>query len=108
VDGANGPTTAGAEKILSEKGVVIVPDIAANAGGVIMSYLEWVENLQWYWWDEEETRRRLQSIIENNIKRLISRYETMKSEKKGVTMRQVAFVLAVERIYKAMKVRGWL
>jgi len=108
VEGANGPTTAGAEKILSDKGVVIVPDIAANAGGVIMSYLEWVENLQWYWWDEEETRRRLQSIIENNIKRLISRYETMKSEKKGVTMRQVAFVLAVERIYKAMKVRGWI
>ena len=107
-EGANGPTTPEAEKVLYERGAVIVPDIAANAGGVIMSYLEWVENLQWYWWDEEETLKRLQSIIENNIKRLISKYESLRSEKKTVTMREAAYVLAVERIYKAMKVRGWI
>jgi len=107
-EGANGPTTPEAEKVLYERGTVIVPDIAANAGGVIMSYLEWVENLQWYWWSEEETLARLKSIIENNIKRLIAKYESLRSEKGPVTMRDAAFVVAVERIYKAMKVRGWI
>lgn len=107
-EGANGPTTPGAEKVLYEKGAVIVPDIAANAGGVIMSYLEWVENLQWYWWSEEETLRRIESIIENNVKRLISKYESLKHERGPVTMRDAAFVVAVERVYKAMKLRGWI
>jgi glutamate dehydrogenase/leucine dehydrogenase len=107
-EGANGPTTPEAEKVLYERGTVIVPDIAANAGGVIMSYLEWVENLQWYWWSEEETLSRLKSIIESNIKRLIAKYESLRSEKGPVTMRDAAFVVAVERIYKAMKVRGWI
>jgi len=107
-EGANGPTTPEAEKVLYERGAVIVPDIAANAGGVIMSYLEWVENLQWYWWSEEETLSRLRSIIENNVRRLIAKYESLRSEKGPVTMRDAAFVLAVERVYKAMKVRGWI
>jgi len=107
-EGANGPTTPEAEKILYEKGAIIVPDIAANAGGVVMSYLEWVENLQWYWWSEEETLSRLKSLMENNIKRLIAKYESLRSEKGPVTMRNAAFVLAVERVYKAMKVRGWI
>jgi glutamate dehydrogenase/leucine dehydrogenase len=107
-EGANGPTTPEAEKVLYERGTVIVPDIAANAGGVIMSYLEWVENLQWYWWSEEETLSRLRSIIENNVRRLIAKYESLRSEKGPVTMRDAAFVLAVERVYKAMKVRGWI
>ncbi|MEM4798462.1 MAG: Glu/Leu/Phe/Val dehydrogenase [Sulfolobales archaeon] len=107
-EGANGPTTPEAEKVLYERGVIIVPDIAANAGGVIMSYLEWVENLQWYWWSEEETLKKIESIMENNIKRLISKYESLRSEKKTVTMRDAAFVSAVERIYKAMKLRGWI
>jgi glutamate dehydrogenase/leucine dehydrogenase len=107
-EGANGPTTPEAEKVLYERGAVVVPDIAANAGGVIMSYLEWVENLQWYWWSEEETLSRLKSIIESNIKRLIAKYESLRSEKGPVTMRDAAFVVAVERVYKAMKVRGWV
>ncbi len=107
-EGANGPTTPGAEKVLYERGAVIVPDIAANAGGVIMSYLEWVENLQWYWWSEEETLQRIKSIMENNIKRLISKYESLRGEKGTVTMRDAAFVVAVERVYKAMKLRGWI
>ena len=107
-EGANGPTTPEAEKVLYERGAVIVPDIAANAGGVIMSYLEWVENLQWYWWSEEETLSRLRSIIENNVRRLIAKYESLRAEKGPVTMRDAAFVLAVERVYKAMKVRGWI
>ncbi|MEM1518683.1 MAG: Glu/Leu/Phe/Val dehydrogenase, partial [Pyrobaculum sp.] len=66
VEGANGPTTPGAEQILYKRGVVVVPDILANAGGVVMSYLEWVENLQWYIWDEEETRKKLEQIMSKN------------------------------------------
>jgi len=112
VEGANGPTTPEAEKILYDRKdfVATVPDILANAGGVIMSYLEWVENLQWYFWDEEETRNRIASIMEKNFKRTAEKWEKLKNEKKDevVTMRDAAFVLAVERVYKAMKLRGWL
>lgn len=112
VEGANGPTTPEAEKILYERRdfIAVVPDILANAGGVIMSYLEWVENLQWYFWDEEETRNRLAAIMEKNFKRTAERWEKLKEERKDrkVTMRDAAFVLAVERVYKAMKLRGWL
>jgi glutamate dehydrogenase/leucine dehydrogenase len=111
-EGANGPTTPEAERILYSRKdfVAAVPDILANAGGVVMSYLEWVENLQWYFWDEEETRSKIASIMEKNFKRTAERWEKLKNEKKDklVTMRDAAFVLAVERIYNAMKLRGWL
>jgi len=107
VEGANGPTTPEAEAKLTERGVIVVPDFLANAGGVVMSYLEWVENLQWYIWDEEETRARLERIMRNNFLRVYKKYEDMKSEKK-VTMRDAALVLSLERLYEAMKARGWL
>ncbi len=111
VEAANGPTTPDAEKKLYERKdfVAVVPDILANAGGVIMSYLEWVENLQWYFWDEEETRNKLAAIMKRNFHRTADRWEKLKSEKDFiVTMRDAAFVLAVERVYTAMKLRGWL
>jgi glutamate dehydrogenase/leucine dehydrogenase len=107
-EAANGPVTPDGEKILYEKGAIILPDILANAGGVIMSYLEWVENLQWWFWDEEETRKRLEMIMVRNLKKVAEKWEKMKSEKGTVTMRDAAFVLAVERVYKAMKLRGWI
>ena len=102
VEGANGPTTPEAERVLYQRGVVVVPDILANAGGVIMSYLEWVENLQWYFWDEEETRKRLEAIMANNVARVYDRWQ----KEKEWTMRDAAIVTALERIYKAMKLRG--
>mgnify|MGYP001770694801 FL=1 len=108
VEGANGPTTPEAEEVLYARGAIVVPDIAANAGGVVMSYLEWVENIQWYWWDEEETLKRLDSIMTNNIRRLMDRYDSLRAEVKSATMRDAAFILALERIYKAMKARGWI
>ncbi|ACB40228.1 Glu/Leu/Phe/Val family dehydrogenase [Pyrobaculum neutrophilum] len=104
VEGANGPTTPEAEKALYERGTLVVPDILANAGGVIMSYLEWVENLQWFIWDEEETRKRLESIMANNVARVYNRWQS----EKGWTMRDAAIVTALERIYNAMKLRGWI
>jgi len=111
-EAANGPTTPEAERILYSRKdfIAVVPDILANAGGVIMSYLEWVENLQWWFWDEEETRQKLASIMERNFKRTADRWEKLKTEKSGgqVTMRDAAFVLAVERVYAAMKLRGWI
>ena len=107
VEGANGPTTPEAEAKLAERGAIVVPDFLANAGGVVMSYLEWVENLQWYIWGEEETRARLEGIMKNNFLRVYKKYEDMKSERK-VTMRDAALVLSLERLYEAMKTRGWL
>jgi len=78
----------------------------ANAGGVIMSYLEWVENLQWMTWSEEETRSRLENILISNFKRVLDEYGKIKRE--GVTMRDAAIVLAVSRVEKAMRLRGWI
>ncbi|MEM0276175.1 MAG: Glu/Leu/Phe/Val dehydrogenase [Pyrobaculum sp.] len=104
VEGANGPTTPEAERELYKRGVVVVPDILANAGGVVMSYLEWVENLQWYFWDEEETRKRLEAIMVNNVAKVYHRWQ----KEKEWTMRDAAIVTALERIYKAMKTRGWI
>ncbi|MGC8570590.1 MAG: Glu/Leu/Phe/Val family dehydrogenase [Caldivirga sp.] len=106
VEGANGPTTPEAEEYLTKRGVVIVPDILANAGGVIMSYLEWVENLQWVTWSEEETRSKLEGILTNNFKRVFDEYGKIKRE--GITMRDAAIVTAISRIEKAMKLRGWI
>jgi len=106
VEGANGPTTPEAEEYLTKRGVVIVPDILANAGGVIMSYLEWVENLQWMTWSEEETRSRLENILIGNFKRVLDEYGRIKRE--GVTMRDAAIVLAVSRVERAMRLRGWI
>ena len=106
VEGANGPTTADAEKVLHSKGVWILPDLAANAGGVVMSYLEWVENLQWYFWDEEETRNRLEKILLDTFNRVMIRWSKLGMDK--VTIREAAYVEAVDRIYNAMKVRGWI
>jgi len=108
VEGANGPTTPEAEKKLYERGAIVVPDFLANAGGVIMSYLEWVENIQWFYWSEEETRARLENIMKNNFHRVNKKFQEMKSEKPDITMRDAALVLSLERIYKAMKLRGWL
>ncbi len=108
VEGANGPTTPEAEAKLYERGAIVVPDFLANAGGVVMSYLEWVENLQWYYWSEEETRARLEEIMKNNFHRVNKKYQDMKAEKPDITMRDAALVLSLERIYRAMKWRGWI
>jgi glutamate dehydrogenase (NAD(P)+) len=101
VEGANGPTTVGGDKILEDNGIVVVPDILANAGGVTVSYFEWVQNLQRLRWEEEEINERLENIM---IKAFNDVWTT--AEKAGTSLRMGAYMVAVDRIVTASKMRG--
>jgi glutamate dehydrogenase (NAD(P)+) len=107
VEGANGPTTPEAEEILTKKGVVIVPDILANAGGVIMSHIEWVNNRMGGWIKEEEAKARLEEKMTGNF-HAVWNYWQNKLDTSKYNMRAAAYAIAVERVYKAMKLRGWI
>lgn len=101
VEGANGPTTVAADKILNEMGTIVVPDILANAGGVVVSYFEWVQNIQSLTWDFDEVNRTLEKII---IRAFNEVWDKMHS--KGSTMRMGAYMVALERLADAKKIRG--
>jgi len=101
VEGANGPTTVEADKILEAKGVKIVPDILANAGGVVVSYFEWVQNIQSLTWDEEEVNRTLEKIMIRAFNEVWD-----KAGEKASTMRMGAYMVALDRVVKAKKIRG--
>ncbi|RLA82405.1 MAG: glutamate dehydrogenase [Deltaproteobacteria bacterium] len=101
VEGANGPTTPEADEILADKGVFVVPDILANAGGVVVSYFEWVQNLQELLWSEEEVATRLENILKRSFDEVVAIYE-----EKKVTMRMAAYILGVGRVLKAHMLRG--
>lgn len=98
---ANGPTTAEADEHLSKKGVVVIPDILANAGGVTVSYFEWVQNLQSFYWSLEEVNMKLKRIMQESFQRV-----WMFREKHDCTMREAAYISAYDRLEKAMKLRG--
>jgi glutamate dehydrogenase (NAD(P)+) len=101
VEGANGPTSNEADKILAGKGVTVVPDILANAGGVTVSYFEWVQDMQSYFWSEKDINARLQDIIVNAFTDV---YDIAEKEKVG--MRVAAFMLGLRRLGKAATIRG--
>lgn len=101
VEGANGPTTPEADAILEQKGVRVVPDVLANAGGVIVSYFEWVQNREGFYWEENDVNDKLRA-------RLRAAYATVRemSSRMKTSMRQAAYCLALEKIAEAMIARG--
>ncbi|MDP9236645.1 MAG: Glu/Leu/Phe/Val dehydrogenase [Chloroflexota bacterium] len=101
IEAANGPTTPEADRILAEKGVHVVPDIVANSGGVIVSYFEWVQDLQSFFWDEDEVNVKLKRIIERSFREVAE----IQAQAAG-TMREAAYMLAVRRVVEATQVRG--
>lgn len=101
VEGANGPTTREADEILIECGIIVVPDILANAGGVVVSYLEWVQDLQQLFWDEAEVNKRLEAIMVRSFQEVWDF-----SHQHQVSLRLGANMLAVDRVAAAVKARG--
>jgi glutamate dehydrogenase (NAD(P)+) len=100
-EGANGPTTPAADRALNERKILIIPDVMANAGGVVVSYFEWVQGLQAFFWSEEEVNHRLRQVMERAYREVYGM-----GKEKGWTMRQAATVLGVSRVAEAWRVRG--
>ncbi|MEO8289855.1 MAG: Glu/Leu/Phe/Val dehydrogenase [Gaiellaceae bacterium] len=100
-EGANGPVTPEADQILEDRGVLVLPDVLANAGGVVVSYFEWVQGLQEYFWKESEVNAKLNDIVTRAFA------ETWRNhEERSLTMRQAAYVIAVGRVAEATTTRG--
>ena len=101
IEAANNPINPHADHILAEKGIPVVPDILANAGGVTVSYFEWTQNLQQFYWDESEVRQKLEATMD----RAYAEVSDM-AGKRNVPMRTAAFMVAIQRVYEAVQLRG--
>jgi len=100
-EGANGPTTHFADPILAEKGIFVIPDILANAGGVTVSYFEWVQDRQGYFWNEQMVNDRLEEIMVNSFADVVKYAKLHK-----VHNRTAAYMVALDRVAFAIKLRG--
>jgi glutamate dehydrogenase/leucine dehydrogenase len=100
---ANGPTSAEANEALYKRGIMVIPDILCNAGGVTVSYFEWVQGLYHFWWNEQEVRAKLAEVMTKAFQGVLEM-----SLKRKVSMRKAAYMVAVSRIAEAMKLRGWV
>ena len=98
---ANGPTAPEADEVLFKKGLIVLPDVLANAGGVVVSYFEWVQNNSGFYWSEKEVLEKLQPIMVGAFKKVWNL-----SKEKNISLREAAFALAIGRIVKAMELRG--
>ena len=103
VEGANGPTLPNADEVLNEKSIIVIPDIYANAGGVTVSYFEWVQNRQGYYWTENEVDQRLERAM-------VTAFQDLKAQadKYQVPLRTGTYALAIGRVAEAMQFRGWI
>ncbi len=101
VEGANGPTTPEADRIFGDRGIMVIPDILANAGGVVVSYFEWVQDIQHLFWEKEDVNNRLESVMTRSFEQVVAT-----AEEHSTNLRTAALLVAVDRVADALQVRG--